>query len=179
MPSSLRCQEPQASKGILSWASKKFATSACVIYEQINPHDAFGQQMLRNLEDRGCPLRGLLACDSLAAQTERLLTCGRNEEGRKLEPELVPRRDVCGSSFATARLNVQGGAAGDFRRVGRVALNSRALLHRLCPSRAAPGRTLWPFPGTASSLRSVWVRDTGSSTRDTRFCGLRRPLACA
>lgn len=32
--------------------------------------------MLRNLEDRGCPLRGLLACDSLAAQTERLLTCG-------------------------------------------------------------------------------------------------------
>lgn len=31
-----------------------------VVYEQVNPEDAFGRQMLQNLELRGCPLLGVL-----------------------------------------------------------------------------------------------------------------------
>ena len=31
----------------------------CARLPQIQPHDAFGQQMLLNLESRGCPLLGI------------------------------------------------------------------------------------------------------------------------
>ena len=37
---------------------------------------AFGRQMLLNLEARGCPLRGIRGAPDLAAQRERLTSCG-------------------------------------------------------------------------------------------------------
>jgi tRNA wybutosine-synthesizing protein 4 len=42
--------EPHVSRAVVKWAADKFETAAFVIYEQIHPNDAFGQQMLRNLE---------------------------------------------------------------------------------------------------------------------------------
>ncbi|KAK9824836.1 hypothetical protein WJX81_004800 [Elliptochloris bilobata] len=45
--------------------------AAFVLYEQIRPDDAFGQQMVRNLESRGCPLRGLPGTPDLEAQRRR------------------------------------------------------------------------------------------------------------
>lgn len=64
--------EPQHSAELLRSLGRLLPTAACVVYEQIRPHDAFGQQMLRNLQCRGCPLRGLHATPSLDAHEQRL-----------------------------------------------------------------------------------------------------------
>ncbi|CAM8990866.1 unnamed protein product [Rhodiola kirilowii] len=42
--------DPDSSRKIVSWASRTFSTSIFFLYEQILPDDAFGQQMIRNLE---------------------------------------------------------------------------------------------------------------------------------
>ena len=42
----------------------------------INPDDAFGRVMLRNLQARGCPLRGLVGCPTRAAQASRFEAAG-------------------------------------------------------------------------------------------------------
>ncbi|CAM8943292.1 unnamed protein product [Rhodiola kirilowii] len=42
--------DPDSSRNIVSWASRTFSTSIFFLYEQILPDDAFGQQMIRNLE---------------------------------------------------------------------------------------------------------------------------------
>ncbi|GKA43084.1 tRNA wybutosine-synthesizing protein 4, partial [Tanacetum coccineum] len=42
--------DPDSSRAVVEWASKTFSTSIFFLYEQILPHDAFGQQMIRNLE---------------------------------------------------------------------------------------------------------------------------------
>lgn len=45
--------EPQHSAELLRSLGRLLPTAACVVYEQIRPHDAFGQQMLRNLQVSG------------------------------------------------------------------------------------------------------------------------------
>ncbi|XP_038683595.1 leucine carboxyl methyltransferase 1 homolog [Tripterygium wilfordii] len=42
--------DPDSSRAIVGWASKTFSTAIFFLYEQIHPDDAFGQQMIRNLE---------------------------------------------------------------------------------------------------------------------------------
>ncbi|CAI6009610.1 unnamed protein product [Closterium sp. NIES-65] len=41
-----------SSHRLVAWAAEKFGTAAFVVYEQIRPDDAFGQQMIQNLEIR-------------------------------------------------------------------------------------------------------------------------------
>jgi tRNA wybutosine-synthesizing protein 4 len=60
--------EPEESCGIIAWAARAFTRSTFVTYEQIRPHDAFGQMMMRNLEERGYCLRGLNAFPDLNAK---------------------------------------------------------------------------------------------------------------
>lgn len=43
---------------------------------QVKPDDAFGRQMVSNLESRGCPLLGLPATPSLEAHCGRLVDNG-------------------------------------------------------------------------------------------------------
>lgn len=59
---------------ILEWLAQPLQTAACVIYDPINPNDAFGKQMMVNLQSRGSPLLGILP--SKEAQIERLLQSG-------------------------------------------------------------------------------------------------------
>ena len=47
--------ERQHAQGILAWAAAELETAAFALYEQIGPHDAFGQMMLRNLEVSTAP----------------------------------------------------------------------------------------------------------------------------
>ncbi|RKP02532.1 hypothetical protein CXG81DRAFT_10697 [Caulochytrium protostelioides] len=62
---------------ILDWVTANAGTRAAfVVYEQIRPHDAFGQQMLANLQQRHLALPGLLGCDDLAAQQARFAERG-------------------------------------------------------------------------------------------------------
>ena len=59
---------------LVAWISAQFAQSTCVVYEQINPKDAFGQMMMKNLAKRGCPLLGIH--DDKQAQERRFLERG-------------------------------------------------------------------------------------------------------
>ncbi|PRW45066.1 tRNA wybutosine-synthesizing 4 [Chlorella sorokiniana] len=67
---------PQHSREVVRWLAEHLHCAAMVVYEQINPHDAFGQQMLLNLESRGCALLGIEATPSLDSQRQRFLECG-------------------------------------------------------------------------------------------------------
>lgn len=68
--------EPHESSALLKHLGQQLPSAVCVVYEQIHPEDAFGQQMLRNLESRGCPLKGLPSTPTLEAHRQRFLTNG-------------------------------------------------------------------------------------------------------
>ncbi|KAF9317202.1 hypothetical protein BG003_001067 [Podila horticola] len=53
--------EPRDSDAIVDWVGANMAASLFVVYEQINPTDAFGAMMLRNLKARNIELPGIHA----------------------------------------------------------------------------------------------------------------------
>jgi tRNA wybutosine-synthesizing protein 4 len=63
---------------IIEWASSAVssAPSAIVVYEQVNPTDAFGKVMVENLMQRGCPLLSIHEYPTLEAQRQRYLQRG-------------------------------------------------------------------------------------------------------
>jgi len=73
-----------------------FPESMVVVYEQVNPHDAFGAQMMLNLQARGCPLKGIIG--SLEAHKERMLSCGwehvSSEYMLTLFNTCIPRKEI-------------------------------------------------------------------------------------
>uniref|UniRef100_A0A0D6R1K3 Leucine carboxyl methyltransferase 1 homolog n=1 Tax=Araucaria cunninghamii TaxID=56994 RepID=A0A0D6R1K3_ARACU len=60
--------EPHVSRTLVKWTAEKFSSSVFIIYEQIHPEDAFGQQMIKNLESRGCALLSLNDTPTLEAK---------------------------------------------------------------------------------------------------------------
>ncbi|KAG2452241.1 hypothetical protein HYH02_003268 [Chlamydomonas schloesseri] len=68
--------DPAQSSPVVGWAGATFPNALMAIYEQIKPDDAFGRQMVSNLAERGCPLKGLPATPSLQAHCGRLTAGG-------------------------------------------------------------------------------------------------------
>ncbi|KDO25775.1 hypothetical protein SPRG_09071 [Saprolegnia parasitica CBS 223.65] len=68
--------EPQHSQPLLDWIGSTFVDAAVVIYEQIRPHDAFGQTMVENIRLRGCDLKSVHAFPEPTDQCQRLTASG-------------------------------------------------------------------------------------------------------
>ncbi|KAL1520611.1 hypothetical protein AB1Y20_022185 [Prymnesium parvum] len=61
---------------LLRWFSERCQCAAFAAYEQVEPDDPFGQMMVRNLDERGCPLLGIHACPTVTAQKQRAIDLG-------------------------------------------------------------------------------------------------------
>lgn len=60
--------EYKESKTLCQWIQKRFSNSAVMLYEQINPNDAFGHIMVRHFEKIQSPLKRIHALDCLEKQ---------------------------------------------------------------------------------------------------------------
>eukprot|EP00039_Didymoeca_costata_P004542 m.74049 g.74049 ORF g.74049 m.74049 type:complete len:303 (+) comp12444_c0_seq5:339-1247(+) len=91
--------QPPSSVELLKTLGKAFNQAFFVNYEMINALDAFGKVMLKNLEERGCPLLGLPEFPNVEAHRKRFESCGwhcsdiinMNEAYARLEYEDVKR----------------------------------------------------------------------------------------
>jgi hypothetical protein len=64
-------------QGLIRWAADSFSGGTLfATYEQILPHDPFGQTMMQHLQNRGCSLRGLLKYPDIPSQKARFLALG-------------------------------------------------------------------------------------------------------
>jgi len=68
--------DPDSSGNLIEWIAKTFTAAAFITYEQINPYDAFGEQMMSNLKRRGCELKGISAHPDLPSQEKRFKSRG-------------------------------------------------------------------------------------------------------
>lgn len=68
--------EPADAAALIAWAAQRFSSAIFVIYEQMRPHDAFGQFMQQHFRQLNSPLHGLDHFPDVEAQQQRFLQAG-------------------------------------------------------------------------------------------------------
>ncbi|XP_019580929.2 tRNA wybutosine-synthesizing protein 4 [Rhinolophus sinicus] len=68
--------EPDNSAALIAWAAQRFPNALFVVYEQMRPHDAFGQFMQQHFRQLNSPLHGLDRFPDVEAQQHRFLQAG-------------------------------------------------------------------------------------------------------
>ncbi|KAM8781395.1 tRNA wybutosine-synthesizing protein 4 [Rhynchonycteris naso] len=68
--------EPDDSAALISWAARRFSNVLFVIYEQMRPHDTFGQFMQQHFRQLNSPLHGLDRFPDVESQERRFLQAG-------------------------------------------------------------------------------------------------------
>ncbi|OQS03999.1 leucine carboxyl methyltransferase [Thraustotheca clavata] len=68
--------EPEYSQPLIDWFGSAFTDCAIIVYEQIRPHDAFGQTMVENISLRGCDLKSIHAYPEPEDQHKRFAASG-------------------------------------------------------------------------------------------------------
>ena len=72
--------KPTDSDALLRFLAHEFCQhAALLVYEQVCPGDAYGEQMINNLEQRGCPLLGV--CETPDALAAKLMRAGWHDAG--------------------------------------------------------------------------------------------------
>lgn len=67
--------KPEYSDLIIKYFAS-YPSSLFIIYEQINPFDAFGKTMIENLKNRNCPLESIFKYPTLDDQIQRFKNLG-------------------------------------------------------------------------------------------------------
>ncbi|XP_059228648.1 tRNA wybutosine-synthesizing protein 4 [Mustela nigripes] len=68
--------EPKDAAALIAWAAQRFSDAIFVTYEQMRPHDAFGQVMQQHFRQLSSPLHGLDRFPDVEAQKHRFLQAG-------------------------------------------------------------------------------------------------------
>ncbi|XP_032712583.1 tRNA wybutosine-synthesizing protein 4 [Lontra canadensis] len=68
--------EPKDAAALIAWAAQRFPDAIFVTYEQMRPHDAFGQVMQQHFRQLSSPLHGLDRFPDVEAQKHRFLQAG-------------------------------------------------------------------------------------------------------
>lgn len=68
--------EPDNSAALIAWAAQRFPNALFVIYEQMRPHDTFGQFMQQHFLQLNSPLHGLDRFPDVESQQRRFLRAG-------------------------------------------------------------------------------------------------------
>lgn len=68
--------EPNNAAALIAWAAQCFSDALFVVYEQMRPHDAFGQFMQQHFRQLNSPLHGLDRFPDAEAQQQRFLQAG-------------------------------------------------------------------------------------------------------
>ncbi|XP_066199386.1 tRNA wybutosine-synthesizing protein 4 [Saccopteryx leptura] len=68
--------EPDDSATLIAWAARRFPNGLFVIYEQMRPHDTFGQFMQQHFQQLNSPLHGLDRFPDVESQERRFLQAG-------------------------------------------------------------------------------------------------------
>ncbi|XP_062571126.1 tRNA wybutosine-synthesizing protein 4-like [Saccostrea cucullata] len=84
----------RCSSAVVKWSGEAFSEAVFILYEQINPNDAFGKFMQSHFQVIGSPLKCINAFPTLQAQRDRFLNLGwsRSEAAdmNHFYQELVP-----------------------------------------------------------------------------------------
>jgi tRNA wybutosine-synthesizing protein 4 len=127
--------QPAASGGVVQLLAQRLPTAALAVYEQVNPSDAFGRQMMVNLQSRGAPLLGIPP--SLPAHAQRLKQGGwQRAEAKSMAAVYRCGVHSCAPAVCLGRC---GCRAGQLQGAGTPRSAAGAAVALMCS--CAPSRT--------------------------------------